>query len=104
MTMHSHSHGGDASIAGVVSLVVLVVGLAVTAAEFPMAWVVWPLGYGVFLPLAVGLAARRETDSERETTDPVSDLHDRYVAGDIDEREFERKLETALAEEDDGTA
>jgi hypothetical protein len=105
MTMHSRQHerdGRHSAVAGGVSLAVLAVGLAVTAANVPMAWLVWPLGYGVVLPLAIGYAARRERadqrgdDSARDQHDPVSDLHDRYVAGDIDEREFERELEAAL--------
>ena len=107
MTMHTHRHGAGASIAGAVSMVVLAVGLVVTAADLPMAWLVWPLGYGVVLPLAVGYAARRQDSSEtRETSrsDPVSDLHDRYVEGELDERGFERELETVLSEEEDGTA
>ena len=101
--MHTHTqrHTSGASVAGVVSLVVLAVGLTVTAADLPMAWVVWPLGYGVALPLAIGYATRRETsDRDGETkTDPTARLRQRYVEGEIDELEFERKLEVVMEDE-----
>lgn len=101
--MHTHTHGHNlgASVAGVVSLVVLAVGLTVTAADLPMAWLVWPLGYGVVLPLAIGYAARREAsdESDEPTADPVDRLRQRYVEGEIDELEFERRLDVVIEEE-----
>ncbi len=106
--MHAHTqrHTEGASVAGIVSLVVLAVGLTVTAAGVPMAWLVWPLGYGVFLPLAIGYAARRDEDTPDDggdrAADPVARLRQRYVEGEIDEREFERKLELVM--DDDGRA
>ena len=95
-----------ASVAGIVSLVVLAVGLAVTAADVPMAWLVWPLGYGVALPLAVGYAKReRETHGERVPSRErgrLARLKDRYVRGEIDDREFEAELDRVLREGEDG--
>jgi hypothetical protein len=60
--MHGHATPGrGAGTGAVVSGAVLVVGFAVTVADVPMAWLVWPLGYGVVLPLAVAYAtASRE--------------------------------------------
>ena len=101
MHTHTHGHNPGASVAGVVSLVVLAVGLTVTAADLPMAWLVWPLGYGVVLPLAIGYAARREASDEADepTAAPVERLRQRYVEGEIDELEFERKLDAVIEEE-----
>ena len=102
-------HGRGAGIGMVVSGAVLVVGLAVTMADVPMAWLVWPLGYGVVLPLAVAYAARersRETGgrsgSKRRSDGRLARVKEAYVTGEIDEAEFERRLEAAL--EDDAAA
>jgi len=101
-TMHTnvrtHDHG--MSVAAPVSMLVLVVGLAVTAADLPLAWLVWPLGYGVVLPLAIGYATR-ESEQTEDTADPLTELRDRYVDGDISEAEFEAQLEAVLSTEDD---
>lgn len=86
------------SVAGPVSLLVLAVGLAVTAADLPMAWLVWPLGYGVVLPLAIGYAAR-DSEQNDNTVDPLTELQNRYVEGEVSEAEFEEELEMVLAEE-----
>lgn len=103
MFHHTHREKQAATVAGPVSLVILAVGLVVTAANLPMAWVVWPLGYGVVLPLTIGYAKRRERASSGNAStterDPVADARERYVAGDIDELEFEARIETALEEE-----
>lgn len=90
------------SVAGTVSMVVLAVGLFLTIADVPMAWVVWPLGYGVALPLAVSYAKHRERGlpgAEDAESDRLAETKRRYVDGDIDEREFEAELEAALDEE-----
>jgi uncharacterized membrane protein len=83
---------------------ILAVGLLVTIANVPMAWVVWPVGYGLVLPLAVGYAKHRENRQTasrpaRAETDDLARAKQRYVDGDIDEREFEARLEAALDEE-----
>ncbi|MEF8785910.1 MAG: hypothetical protein V5A45_08255 [Haloarculaceae archaeon] len=98
MMMHSHTH--VPAVAAPVSMLVLVVGLAVTAADLPMAWLVWPLGYGVVLPLAIGYATRK-SEQDDEGTDSLTELQDRYVAGEVGEAEFEAELESVLSTEDD---
>lgn len=102
-------HGRSASIGAAVSGAVLVVGLAVTVAEVPMAWLVWPLGYGVVLPLAVAYAVREDgrgtgkrSRAEGQSRDRLAQVKEAYVTGEIDEAEFERRLEAAL--EDDAAA
>jgi hypothetical protein len=106
MQTRTYTRQAGASVAGVVSLAVLAVGLALTAADVPMAWVVWPLGYGVALPLAIGYA-KRERDPREERAPSrergrLARLQDRYVRGEIDDREFEAELETVLDEREDG--
>lgn len=98
-TMHTHTHDHGMMVAGPVSMLVLAVGLAVTAADLPMAWLVWPLGYGVVLPLAIGYATR-ESEQDNEGTDPLTELQNRYVEGEVSEAEFEEELEAVLAEEE----
>jgi putative membrane protein len=66
--------------------------------------------FGIVTLLAAGVLASPiarllrtdEGDTEGET-DPLAALRDRYVAGEIDETEFERRAERLLAEEDVGT-
>lgn len=95
--MYSHTPGDGMSVAGPVSMLVLAVGLVVTAADLPMAWLVWPLGYGVVLPLAIGYA-KRDTKRETDEPDQLAELQDRYVEGEVSEAEFEAELESVLAE------
>lgn len=108
--MQGHAkHGRGADIGAVVSGAVLVVGIAVTVADVPMAWLVWPLGHGVVLPLAVAYGAREggpgtggRSGIERQSNDHLTQVKEAYVAGEIDEAEFERRVEVAL--EDDAAA
>ena len=102
-------HGRGAGIGVAVSGAVLVVGLAVTVADVPMAWLVWPLGCGVVLPLAVAYAKPKGEGNSAARQDPGGESGDRltrvkeaYVTGEIDEAEFERRLEATL--EDDAAA
>jgi uncharacterized membrane protein len=86
-------------------MVVLAVGLFVTMGDVPMAWIVWPVGYGVVLPLAIGYAKRRDermsdTRADDEETEALARAKQRYVDGDIDEAEFEAAVEATLDEED----
>jgi uncharacterized membrane protein len=63
-------------------------------------WVILVVGYAVVLP-AVGQLGDyydpRET-SESEETDPVEELRQRYVDGEIDEDEFEQRLDELLSD------
>jgi len=90
-------------VAGAVSLVVLAVGLGGLALGVPYAWVVFPVGYGGVLPLAMALARRDddapgEPDSDTEDT-ALATLRERYARGEIDEAEFERRAEGLLETE-----
>ncbi len=50
---------------------------------------------GFLLDEPVASLLRRE-NAERSTDDPVSDLRERYVRGELDQEEFERRLERVL--------
>ncbi|WP_424017523.1 SHOCT domain-containing protein [Halorientalis pallida] len=116
MTTHRAAFGGKldgaageavARTAGVVSLAVLAVGLGGLALGIDWAWIAFPVGYGGVLPLAVSRARSRADTTG--TTDGATDVDDdalaalrrRYAEGEIDDVEFERRLERLLETEDD---
>ena len=101
MHHRTHSRTEQTSLAGGVSMAVLAVGLLVTAADVPMAWLVWPVGYGVVLPVALGYAKQCSVEPTDESdADELAKIKGRYVDGAIDEAEFETELEAALSEEE----
>ncbi len=95
-----------AGTAGVVSVAVLAVGLGGLALGIDWAWVAFPVGYGGVLPLAVrrARAGAGDGNSADGTTGQVDDalaaLRRRYAEGEIDDLEFERRLERLLETED----
>ncbi|WP_135536333.1 SHOCT domain-containing protein [Halostella pelagica] len=101
-------------------IVFLVLGVGITAAFFDLwfAGLVFALGFGVLLPLSDVLSKKLGTDEESDTHDKRWDQHDigeesdevdesaaletlreRYAHGEIDEIEYERRLEDLLATE-----
>jgi hypothetical protein len=98
-------------VAGGVTVFVLAVALGLSALDLSWAWVVYPLGFGGLLPLAMGAAARHErrtgsdrrpggTDSGSASPDTaLEDLRRRYARGEVDEAEFERRVERLLRTE-----
>ncbi|RXK47291.1 SHOCT domain-containing protein [Halorientalis pallida] len=119
MTTHQAAFGGRldgaaneavARTAGVVSLAVLAVGLGGLALGIDWAWIAFPVGYGGVLPLAVSRArSRADTTGTAGTVDGTTEAEDdalaalrrRYAEGEIDDVEFERRLERLLETEDD---
>lgn len=112
-------------------LALLVLGAGFLAMAFPALspipfWVVWILGFAVVLPLvdiALGetddtaetaeqrrpgefdpFADRHERDQTAAAADPLAELRRRYAEGEIDDLEFERRLERLLETEDEGAA
>jgi uncharacterized membrane protein len=109
-------------VAGGVTLLVLGVAFSLHALDVSWAWVVYPLGFGGLLPMAMGAAARAERDrtprseargrdrtaTGRTDTDAsaLESLRLRYARGEVDEGEFERRVERLLETQysrDDGT-
>lgn len=75
-------------------------------------WVAFPVGFGGGMPLAVALAkyyeSEREADRGRgrrdrgrsdEADDALAELRDRYARGEIDDAEFETRVERLLETE-----
>lgn len=90
--------------AGVVTLGTLLVAFALLAAGWPYFWIAFPIGFGGLLPAAVALtkwyaagAEEESTNSDRENA--LADLRERYARGEIDDQEFERRVERLLETE-----
>jgi uncharacterized membrane protein len=92
--------------AGVVSMAVLAVGLGGLALGVEWAWVAFPVGYGGVLPLAIGWARSRTRSESPDgqhgdgADDALATLRERYARGDIDDVEFERRVERLVETED----
>ncbi|WP_267642776.1 SHOCT domain-containing protein [Haloarchaeobius amylolyticus] len=114
--MHtSHSRYQDVEslpgvVAGLVTVGVLTVAFGLLALGVPFFWVAFPIGFGGVLPLAVGLAKRREDADGRNRAGAAESgtgsdralhrLRERYAAGELSDAAFERRLERLLATED----
>lgn len=99
-------------VAGGVTALVLGGAFGLSALDLSWAWVVYPLGFGGLLPLALGAAGRyerRERSGQRshsgartaETAEgtALEALRGRYARGEIDEAEFEHRVERLLRTE-----
>lgn len=95
--------------AGAVTLVTLGVAFGLLALGNPFFWVAFPVGFGGGMPLAIGLARwyesnaethRREPGRARSDTDRALEaLRDRYARGELDDDEFEARVERLLETE-----
>lgn len=94
-------------VPGAVTVLTLTVAFGLLAAGFEFFWVTFIVGFGVVMPIAVGLAKRAETDRERGRdgtaesgqADALDDLRRRYARGELTDAEFERRLERLLETE-----
>ena len=98
-------------VAGVVIACIFLVGFGLLAVGYPWFWVAFPVGFAGVLPAALALAKlyeqRGETDDtaavDADVTDERADalavLRDRYARGELDEEEFEHRLERLLETE-----
>jgi uncharacterized membrane protein len=94
--------------AGVVTTVVLAVAFIGLAVGFPWFWVAFPVGFGGLLPLAIGIVKWWEEQQQTRTSGIPDDmdassperelsiLREHYARGEIDEDEFETRLERLL--------
>ena len=91
--------------AGAVTFLTLGVGFGLMALGNPFFWVAFPVGFGGALPLAVALVRRRREErtnrptDDADRSDALAELRSRYARGDIDEAEFERRVERLLETE-----
>lgn len=98
---------------------VLGTGMVALFTGRPWWWMVFPVGFAVVLPLVailsdtfapdVDAADERDGDEQSErddTQDALDTLRNRYARGEIDEAEFERRVERLLENEtvDDAAA
>ena len=95
-------------VAAAVTALTLVVAFGGLALDVSFWWVVFPVGFGGVLPLAVALTRRRRAERTDDASDGRSDALDelraRYARGEIDEAEFERRVERLLETETDAEA
>lgn len=97
-------------VAGVVIALIFLVGFGLLALDFAWFWVAFPVGFAGVLPAALALAKlyeNRQAEAEASLDPAVSDadsealatLRARYARGDLDEAEFEHRLERLLETE-----
>lgn len=101
----------QAVAAGAVTFLTLGVGFGLMALGNPFFWVAFPVGFGGLMPMAVGLArwyeSREEARSrsepaprrEGDTDAALADLRERYARGELDDGEFENRVERLLETE-----
>jgi len=84
----------------------LLVGLALMAVGVSNFWLVFVVGFAVVLPLSGAIAGWYEdrtaasgSESDDARTDALAELRRRYADGEIDEAEFERRVERLLETE-----
>lgn len=92
---------------GVVALLVLGLGFAALFTGQSWFWLVWVIGFAVVLPLVSIAFGLDDDDEETESTPPrdeeaaaLEELKRRYARDEIDEAEFEARLERLLETED----
>lgn len=106
MSEESESESGGPSLQSLVATLVIsatiVTPFVLLAAGVWWFWIIFVIGFAGVLPAAVQLAgwyeSRREPPSRAED-DPLESLRERYASGEIDETEFERRVERLLETE-----
>ena len=97
----------EQAAAGVTTGLVLLVAFGLLALDVSWFWIAFPVGFGGLLPAAVGLARYYEESETSDTgesaasDDPVEALKNRYARSEIDEAEFERRLDDLLDSDGD---
>ena len=89
-------------VAGVVVALTFLVGFGLLAIGYPWFWIAFPVGFAGVLPAAIGLVRLYESRvaaGEDPEADALESLRERYARGEIDEAEFEARLELLLETE-----
>jgi hypothetical protein len=100
---------------GGVTFVTLAVAFGLLAAGVEFFWIAFPIGFAGGMPLAIGVARWYESrrtererggasvgrrSTEREETDAaLADLRERYARGELDDAEFEARVDRLLETE-----
>ncbi|ADQ68095.1 hypothetical protein C499_15725 [Halogeometricum borinquense DSM 11551] len=95
------------AVGGVVIALVLLIAFTLLALDVSFFWVAFPVGFGGVLPAAIGITKWYEqrqkqnthADKPSETEEALETLRRRYATGEIDEAEFERRVERLLGTE-----
>ena len=87
--------------AGVTMALIFLVAFGLLALDVAWFWVVFPVGFAGVLPAVIGLVRYYEqsastAESAADTDDPLETLKRQYARGEIDETEFERRLDGLL--------
>ena len=103
MAEESDADDTGPSLTSVVSSLViaatLILGFGLLAAGQWWFWVVFVVGFAGVLPVVPVLVGWYENRSSSGTRSPLDTLRDRYARGEIDEAEFERRLDALLETE-----
>lgn len=89
-------------VAGVVIALTLLAGFGLLVAGYSWFWVAFAVGFAGVLPAAIGLVRLYESrtgtaqDERDGRADALESLRERYARGEIDEEEFERRLDLLL--------
>ena len=106
--MPEETESGETSLESLVATLVIsvtvVTPFVLLAAGVWWFWIIFVVGFAGVLPAAVQLTrwheSRRESQSQSHTeSDPLESLRERYASGEIDEAEFERRVEQLLETE-----
>jgi uncharacterized membrane protein len=99
----------SAVAAGVVTLVTLGTAFGLLALGYPFFWIAFPIGFGGGLPLAIALTRWYESETamddnrsrqgRNDTDRSLAELRDRYARGELDDEEFEARVERLLETE-----
>ncbi len=94
---------------GAVTFLTLGVAFGLMALNVSYFWVAFPVGFGGGIPLAAGLArwyesrpdesGHRPDESDADSDAALADLRERYARGELDEAEFEARVERLLETE-----
>jgi uncharacterized membrane protein len=95
-------------VSGVITALTLGTAFGLLALDVGYFWVVFPLGFGVVLPAALGAVIHARTTAgnrdgnagESNSADPLAELRGEYARGEISEEEFERRLDTLIESEE----
>ena len=96
-------------VQAVVSGAIISLGVFLFVADWSLFWLVFVVGFVAVLPAATKLAERYESrpadedeadgEDEDKQASALATLRDRYASGEIDEAEFERRVERLLETE-----
>lgn len=95
-------------VTGTITALTLAIAFGLLALGFDLFWILFPLGFGVILPTALGLVEIRQkitadgTHGSTQFERSHNKLQQRYVRGELSDEEFEQQLERLMENEREG--